>query len=124
MVSRADVLDLLQKEANMSGYGMDFECPHCEGSGLIGGFAGQKDIYSRINDVPLTAAQRKEQKAAIFAALASDKEKARRVKKTPAQKLAAAQRIIERQGQTSARGLKKAENIVRAMKLLEEMKLA
>lgn len=102
---------------------MDFECPACEGSGLIGGFAGQKDIYASINDVPLTTAQRKAQKAAIFSALASDKEKSRRARKTPEQRLAAAQKIVARAGQPSLRGQKKAENIARALQLIEELKL-
>lgn len=65
-MSHDQVLSLLRREANqMSGYGMDFECPHCDGSGLIGGFAGQRSIIQSAADVPMTVAERKKFLAAL-----------------------------------------------------------
>ena len=49
----------------MSGYG--FGCPTCMGSGLIGGYAGQKNQYAALDDAPMTATQRKNLKAALRA---------------------------------------------------------
>lgn len=125
-MSHAQVLDLLHREANqMSGYGMDYECPHCDGSGLIGGFAGQKSIYARIDETPYTALERKARKAALFDALASAGEKARRKKKTPAQRLKAAENIVARGGVPLVRekGNSEAYNIAQALKLMEEFKM-
>ena len=44
----------------MSGYGFDEdECPHCDGSGLIGGFSGQRAFFKEAQGIPLTVAERK-----------------------------------------------------------------
>lgn len=65
-MSHDQVLSLLRREANqMSGYGMDFECPQCDGSGLIGGFAGQRSIIQSAAEVPMTVADRKKFLAAL-----------------------------------------------------------
>ena len=41
------------------------ECPSCEGSGLIGGYKGQKNQYEALDTAMLTAAERKRIKAAL-----------------------------------------------------------
>lgn len=121
-MSHAQILNLLHREANqMSGYGYGFECPHCEGSGLIGGFAGQSDIYRKLDERALTGAQRKELKAKLFDALASEGEKKRRnAKKTAEQRRKAAQRILDRNGEVIKRekGRSAADNMARALAIL------
>lgn len=121
-MSHAQILNLLHREANqMSGYGYGFECPHCEGSGLIGGFAGQSDIYAKLDEQSLTGAQRKELKAKLFDALAGDKEKARRkAGRTAEQRVKAAKAILARNGVVVKRekGASAAANMARALKIL------
>ena len=134
-MSHAQILNLLHREADMSsgygfGYGEDYECPHCEGSGLIGGFAGQKDIYAALDAQPMTAAERKKRRAFLFSKLASDAEKTRKANsKLPArrvkaaeQRINAAKRIIAANGVLAPRAkAKTAEELVaHAMSLLAE----
>ena len=130
-MSHAQILNLLHREADMSsGYGFGFECPHCEGSGLIGGFAGQKDIYAALDAQPMTAADRKKRREFLFGKLASDAEKNRKANsKLPTQRLkAAAQRIKAAERLIAAKGVlaprakaKTAEELVaNAMALLAD----
>ena len=126
-MSHAQILNLLHREADMSsgygfGYGEDSECPYCEGSGLIGGFAGQKDIYAALDKQSMTAAERKLRRAFLFDKLASDKEKARKkAGRTPAQREKAARAILAAKGIPRPRtAAKTAEQLVaNAMKLME-----
>lgn len=123
-MSHAQILNLLHREANqMSGYGYGFECPHCEGSGLIGGFAGQREIYGKLDERPLTAAKRKELRAKLFDALASSGEKAARGrKKTAEQRIKAAEAIIKRQGRVVQRQPARTpqQNLAAAYDLLKD----
>lgn len=103
-MSHAQVLDLLHREANqMSGYG--FECPHCEGSGLIGGFAGQKSFNAALDDMALSVANRKKYKQAALRLL-NDEQKIQtkpRKKLTAADRVLIAQEVIKRQGAPKAK---------------------
>ena len=123
-MSHAQILNLLHREANqMSGYGYGFECPQCEGSGLIGGFAGQRDIYALLDNKPLTTADRKILRAKLFDNLASAGEKAARGrKKTAEQRVKAAEAILARKGVVVQRPPARtpAQNLARAYEILGE----
>ena len=120
-MSHQEVLDLLQRQADMSGYGMDFECPHCSGSGLIGGFAGARSLFSEAANIPMTVAQRKAFRAQVKSTLGAE-DKPRKIR-TPADRLAAAQALIARGGQPKARAKAKKYSAQDVLTILEEMKV-
>lgn len=91
-MSHAQILNLLHREADqMSGYGYGYgmECPHCEGSGLIGGFAGQKSFSAALNDLPLKVSDRKKYRQQALELLNAEQ----KIEMKPRKKLTANDRV-------------------------------
>lgn len=119
MVSHAEVLNLLHREANMSGYGYGLECPSCDGSGLIGGFEGQRSAFGAVNDMKLTKAEREAYKKKLKAVLGKD-DKPRVMSKE--KRIAAMQAYIQRGGPKEKKAHAKKYSAEEVLALIEEAK--
>lgn len=124
MVSHEDIQQLLRREANMSGYGYGMECPSCDGSGLIGGFAGQKEAYAELANRPLTVAQRKLARKAIINAFGTEADKRGPKPMTAERRLKLAQAVVAREGAPGPKRRAKAVPIGldAIRRVLDEMK--